>query len=95
MRFFLANDITANLNYKYSSFTDGTQGPWGGNVPGFNRLDLTVAKEFNLKNTTGEFLIGVSDLFNETEQIVTDTGIASYMYETPGRTFFARLQLKF
>jgi iron complex outermembrane receptor protein len=95
MRFFLADDITANINYKYSSFTDGTQGPWGGNVAGYNRLDLTIAKEFNFNKAAGEFLIGVSDVFNETEQIVTDTGIASYMHETPGRTFFARLQFKF
>lgn len=95
MRFYLPDDWTVNLNYKHSTFTDGTHGPWGGDVPGFDRLDLTLARPFTLGQANGELMLGISDLFNDTEQTVSDQGSVAYQHETPGRTFFARLALRF
>jgi iron complex outermembrane receptor protein len=95
LRFFLPDHWTVNLNYKHSTFTDGTHGPWGGDVPGFDRLDLTLARQFKLGKADGELLLGISDLFNDTEQIVGDQGSVTHLHETPGRTFFARLALRF
>ena len=95
LRWFLQKDLVANINYKHSSFSDGNHGPETGSVPGFNRLDLSLTWKFAIDKTKGEFLIGVSDILNETEEIVGDTGIILYPYETPGRTCFARLQLNF
>ena len=95
MRFFLAKDWTANLNYKHSTFTDVSHGPWGEDVPGFDRLDLTLAHQFKLDQANAELLLGISDLFNDTEQVVGDQGSVVYQHETPGRTFFARLALRF
>jgi len=95
MRFFLSDDWTVNLNYKHSTFTDGTHGPWGGDVPGFDRLDLTLARPFKVGKAGGELLLGVSDLFNDTEQLVGDQGSVAYLHETPGRTFFVRMALRF
>jgi len=95
LRFFLPDDWTVNLNYKHSTFTDGTHGPWGGDVPQFDRLDLTLTRPFKLGKADGELLLGISDLFNDTEQLVSDQGSVAYQHETPGRTFFARLALRF
>ena len=95
MRFFLPDDWTINLNYKHSAFTDASRGPWGEDVPGFDRLDLTVARPFKLGRADGQLLVGVSDLFNDTEQTVSDQASVLYQHETPGRTFFARLMLEF
>ncbi len=95
MRFFLPDDWTANLNYKHSTFTEGDHGPWGGDVPGFDRLDLTLARQFKLGQADAELLLGISDLFNDTEQFVSDQGSVAYQHETPGRTFFARMALRF
>lgn len=95
VRVFLSHDWTFNLNYKHSSFTDGSHGPWGGNIPGFDRLDLTLGKRFRIDKAEGEVLFGISDIFNETEQTVSDQGSVTYQHETPGRTFFAELILRF
>ena len=95
LRFFLPQDWTVNLNYKHSTFTDSDHGPWGAHVPGFDRLDLTLARPMHIGKAEGEIMLGVSDLFNDTEQLVSDEGSMFYQHETPGRTFFARLTLHF
>ena len=48
-------------------------------APGFNRLDLTLARPFKLGSTDGELMLGVSDLFNDTEQAVGDLGTVTYL----------------
>lgn len=58
----------------------------------FNQLDLTLSRK--LAGNSGELMLGVSDLFNETRGPVGDINTFT-SYETPGRTFFARLQLYF
>ncbi len=95
LRFFLPRDWTINLNYKHSTFTDSDHGPWGEHVPGFDRLDLTLARPMRIGKAEGEIMLGVSDLFNDTEQLVSDEGSMFYQHETPGRTLFARLTLHF
>lgn len=90
-RLFLPENWTFNANYR---FTDTT--PASVSVPeavgSSHRLDLTAAK--GTFGHRGELMLGVSDLFNTShdglEQSDTFTS-----HPTPGRTFFARLQLKF
>lgn len=90
-RLFLPDKWTFNANYK---FTDTT--PASASVPNdvvsSNRLDLTVSKE--IAAGKGEFMLGVSDVLDESHDpfIQCDTFTA---HETPGRTFFVRMQLKF
>lgn len=95
VRVFLSRDWTFNLNYKHSSFTDASRGPWGADVPSFDRVDLTLGRRFKIDKADGELLLGVSDIFNDTEQIVGDQGSVTYQHETPGRTFFVELILRF
>ncbi len=95
MRFFLPDDWTVNLNYKHNSKTDASRGPRGDDVPASDRLDVTLSKAFHLKQMDGEILVGIADIFDDTELIAGDMGTAMYQHETPGRTFFATLFLKF
>lgn len=94
-RFFLRDDWVFNLNYKHSSSTDASRGPWGDDVPAADRLDVTLTKGFKLDKMDGEVLVGISDILNDTELVVGDLGSAIYQHETPGRTFFAGLILHF
>jgi len=92
-RLFLADGWTFNANYKCMSSSrvlslDTTLMDAGSS----NRLDLSLAKEF--AKGRGEFMIGVSDVLNETNGPYFGIGQLS-AHETPGRTFFARVQLKF
>ncbi len=92
-RLFLSDGWTFNANYKCMSVSrvlslDTTLMDAGSS----NRLDLSVAKEFAKGN--GEFMIGVSDVLNETNGPHFGIGQLS-AHETPGRMFFARMQLKF
>lgn len=90
-RLFLADDFVFNTNYTfynsifhYENISTGT--------PLSHRLDLTLSKQF--ADGKGEFMIGVSDVLNETSRPVH--GISNFIsHETPGRTLFARLQMKF
>lgn len=95
LRFFLPDDWTVNLNYKHNSETDASHGPWGEDIPASDRLDATLAKKFQMGRMDGEILLGVADIFNDTEQIAGDQGSAIYQHETPGRTLFATLFLQF
>jgi len=93
-RVFLSSGMVFNGNYRFTSRTnfsdDETITPT--TVGNTQRLDLSVSKAFADKH--GELAIGVADVFNETELKAIALGRLSN-HETPGRMFFARLQLKF
>jgi outer membrane receptor protein involved in Fe transport len=84
-------DWTFNTNYVFQSsiptYKMNLKDPHS-----FNRLDLTLSRKF--AKGTGELMIGVSDVLNETGDPVYDSGFLTAM-ETPGRTFFGRLQIHF
>jgi iron complex outermembrane receptor protein len=92
-RLFLSDGWTFNTNYRYTTTTSACEddatlvdaGP-------SHRLDLGLAKEFAKGN--GEVMVGVSDVLNKTNGPHFGSGQLT-ANETPGRMFFARLQLKF
>jgi outer membrane receptor protein involved in Fe transport len=90
-RWYLDKDWTFNTNYVFQNaikmYKAVVEDPHS-----FNRLDLTLSRKF--AEGKGELMVGVSDVLNETTDPVTDTGYLTAL-ETPGRTFFARLQLRF
>ena len=90
-RIFLPYDSTLNMNYQFTSSTSGKYADLSTYTsPGVShRFDLSMAKEFAKGN--GELMLGVSDLFNKTNEPAE----LQWNHSTPGRTFFARLQLKF
>jgi outer membrane receptor protein involved in Fe transport len=64
----------------------------GVDVRKIDRLDMTLSKTF--ADHKAELMFGVSDVFNVTEGPNTAVGQFT-AHDVPGRTFFARLQLKF
>lgn len=90
-RIFLDKDWTINTNYRYQTTTENLTGT---DIPADmrHRLDITVARK--LAKGNGELMVGVTDILNNTEGPHWDASSAS-AHEIPGRTFFARLQLKF
>jgi iron complex outermembrane receptor protein len=93
-RVFLDGGWTFNVNYKYMDTTNRTSF-----VPSeyaslnvCHRLDLTLSK--TIAEGRGELMFGVSDLLNNTTQAAAET-ITVTGHETPGQTFFARLQYRF
>ncbi len=84
---------TVNVNYIYNNTVPNhpVLNPVG-NIAVKNRLDLTVSRKIMSGN--GEFMVGVTDLLNETLDPVHDISYFT-SYETPGRTFFTRLQFTF
>jgi len=92
-RLFLSDGWTFNANYKYMDTTrkldlDTTLLEVGSS----HRLDLGLAKEF--AKGRGEFMIGVSDLLNNTNGPNFAIGQLT-AHDVPGRMFFARMQLRF
>ena len=87
----LPYSLMLNTNYRFTNTTKGS--PIGNNEIGSsNRLDLTISKDFAKGN--GEIMVGITDLLAEhTEAVRTFTAYTGH--ETPGRTFFARIQYKF
>ena len=90
-RVFLDDKWTFNSNYVFQNSVKYDQGLAEG-LKTYQRWDLTLARKFAQKR--GEFMIGVSDLLNETQNPVFGAGHLTSL-ETPGRMFFARLQFKF
>lgn len=92
-RLFLNNGWVFNANYRYADITiaTGSQSTLL-NAGLIHRLDLTLAKEFASRK--GEVMVGVSDVFNETEGPNSATGQLT-AHDVPGRMVFARLQLSF
>jgi outer membrane receptor for ferrienterochelin and colicin len=90
-RLFLNSDWTVNSNYVFQNGVEYNPSLIGG-LHSFNRLDLTLSRKF--AKGSGEFMIGVIDVLNETTDPVFEAGHFT-AHETPGRMFFARLQLRF
>ena len=85
---FLDDDWVFNSNYAFQSTIKDTQA----DTKSYRRLDLTLSRK--LAGGKGEFMIGVTDLLNDTTKPVYCPGYQTSM-ELPGRTFFVRLQFKF
>ena len=99
-RFFFDDDWVLNLNYKHSAETDATyiSGRESTNnpfPPAYDRVDITLTKPFEYDDVQGEFMIGVTDVFNETEFISKSQGHFYYNHEVPGRTLFMRCLFRF
>jgi iron complex outermembrane receptor protein len=91
-RYSITETLTGNLNYSYASPTQGE--PAGAtDVREYHRLDLTLAAQ--VFDGRGEVMVGVLDVFDETDFAVNSTTVATEAVETPGRTLFMRLQIKF
>jgi outer membrane receptor for ferrienterochelin and colicin len=90
-RWFLTDDWVLNANYRFMNTTHGNP-VTDNDVERSHRLDVTVSRK--ILQCRGEIMLGVSDLFNRDY----DPILESYQYcghETPGRTFFARVQFQF
>ena len=87
-RLFLSEGWSINANYRYTNTTPPYASTLGA-IGQSHRLDTAVAKEF--ADGKGELMIGVSDLMNETNGPNFGMGQIT-AHETPGRTFFVRLQ---
>ena len=90
-RLFLPKETTVNSNYRYTTSTASDQAGALDAHP-THRLDLNVAKRFWKDNA--ELAVGVNDIFNKDHHPVFGAGSVT-AHETPGRTFFVRLQVKF
>ncbi len=88
----LSYDWMMNVNYSYNDHMETYGNPAWGEIPTNNRLDLTFARPFAKGN--GEFMVGVKDVLNKTIAPIFGTGSIT-AHDTPGRTFFARMQYQF
>jgi len=89
----IKEDHTLSMNYRYTGqgVPDGLN---DGNWPERHRVDLTWAMD--IFDGQGEIMLGVNDLLDETDIVVTPIGtLFVNSFETPGRSIFARVQLKF
>jgi outer membrane cobalamin receptor len=88
---YVDKDWTFNTNYVFQSAVKAF-GTAAGDTKCFDRLDLTLSRKF--AKGKGEFMVGVMDVLNKNTEPVFDS-VNLTALETPGRTFFARLQIKF
>ena len=93
LRYAIEPTLTLAANYAYNTAirVNNVSGPFE-DAESFSQLDLTLAKAF--PKNAGELMLGVSDLFNQTRGPIYDINTFT-SFETPGRTFFLRLQLYF
>lgn len=97
---FLGQGWTFTTNYRYSAaqvfdsraYLASTPEPRIAGYP-IHRLDLILSKAF--WDNQGEVAFGVLNVINKTDDPMHDRGSGGYVFETPGRTFFGRLQLRF
>ncbi len=87
----LDTNWTFNSNYVFQNDIEYDESLIAG-LHSSNRWDLTLSRKFAKER--GEFMIGVADVLNETTNPVFEAGHFT-AHETPGRMFFARLQLRF
>ncbi|MCC6683284.1 MAG: TonB-dependent receptor [Phycisphaeraceae bacterium] len=89
----LPEDFVFAANYKFSTACDTYSIP-GQSAPTqeYHRLDLTLSKR--ICQGRGEVMIGVSDVFDHADFAVQPL-TTSNPHETPGRTFFGRVQIRF
>ena len=90
-RLFFLDGWTLNANYRYTTTTN-VDSMAISNTGASHRLDLALAKTF--AEEKGEMSLGISDIFNkDRDSVYSSTQTISH--ETPGRTFFGRVQLHF
>ena len=87
----LPRHCTLNSDYRYTTAT-ADDGGKAFRAHATHRLDLSVAKK--LWKERLELSVGVSDIFNKDLHPLFGAGNMT-AHETPGRTFFVRLQLSF
>ena len=87
----LNKDWVFNTDFSSQSEIEGT-GSMVDGLHNVNRLDLSLSHVFAKEK--GEIMVGVTDVFNNTSDPVFDEGYFT-AHETPGRTFFMRMQFKF
>ncbi|WP_169852916.1 TonB-dependent receptor plug domain-containing protein [Anaerohalosphaera lusitana] len=87
----LAENWDLNAFYTYNDAIEAFASPIK-NARTFNRFDINLRHTFADGN--GELMFGVTDLFNKTRGPFFDIGDL-ISHETPGRTFFARMQWRF
>lgn len=85
-------DATVNANYRYTSRTPRDPSLPEQTARPSHRLDLTLSKV--VADGRGEIMLGVTDLLDNTDGAVMGIG-ALTEHETPGRTFFGRVQFTF
>lgn len=90
---YLPAGFTFSTSYRFTSITRSDQ-DWGAydGVDPTHRLDATLAKSF--ADGQGELLVGISDILQEKHNPIVASGNLTG-HDTPGRTFFARLQFTF
>ena len=91
-RLFLPEQVTLNLNYRFTSTVQGDDNNGFTDVPPYHRLDFTASKRFYKERF--EIMGGISDLLNSSRDAVRGVGSSTF-HETPGRNAFLRFQLKF
>jgi|GEM_PF-315811 len=89
----LMEDHTLSMNYRYTG--EGQPDGFGdGDWPERHRVDLTWAMD--VFDGRGEIMFGVSDVFDETDIVVSPVGtLFVNAFETPGRSIFGRVQIEF
>lgn len=88
-----ADDWVVNANYKYRSAIDEmTSEDISALADDSHRLDLTLSVK--VAAGRGEWMAGVTDLFDQTDQMIPSYPAVS-THETPGRTLFTRIQIGF
>jgi len=90
-RVFLPHGMTFNTNFRYQGPTDIGSASWSGSVKRSFRWDVALAKKLT---EHGEVMCGVSDLLNDVTP-ASSSSSTIFPNETPGRTFFVRLQVSF
>jgi outer membrane cobalamin receptor len=90
-RWYVDKDWTFNTSYVFQSAVKA-YGTAAGDVKCSNILDLTLSRKF--AKGKGELMFGVTDVLNKNTDPVYDS-VNMTALETPGRTFFVRLQFKF
>lgn len=89
-RVHLFDSLTLSANYRYSD-AQNDEGQFVTGIPTNHRLDLTIAQALGQR---GEIMVGVTDLFDDTD--FAAPAVTSFApHETPGRSFFLRMQLHF
>jgi outer membrane cobalamin receptor len=90
-RLFLSDGWVINTQYRFADTTPVI--PTNGmSAASSHRLDLALSKSF--AHDKCEFMIGVQDIFNKTRDPIAES-IQFTGHETPGRTFFVRMQFSF
>ncbi|RMD60709.1 MAG: TonB-dependent receptor [Planctomycetota bacterium] len=82
--------LTLTANYRYTGVTPASL--FTPAIPAHNRLDLVATMQLG---SVSELQIGVRDVFDDTDLAVDTVGSGVQPFETPGRTFFVRLQTSF